>query len=715
MPTYRPPATSYFNGLLPSLNLAQMAGYARAEERGLAIGPNVQVQTIAPFHGPTEYSPYGAALLERSRELIERMQASSDPVEKGRLEAELDEVTGRWWRALVAGPSTAPLGVPGAPTTPDGRRIWARMNRAVYAGKSKYMLQGAGVSADFQAIETELTDEMMARLARESDARKRAKMQRALHSRLFAETVVRLSCNYGFINIEDAAGADLPVILGVLESLRGQCGVWDDDMMGTGIATAMGFLGWMLHSGRKDFSQLRGAIFGAGAGGYGIYKELLKHGALPGNILVTDRGPGRDESGKPYPIHEGRDDIADDPSKMEMREGIHPDMTVEGFLEGADFVLNLGVRETLTRDPVWTEGITRRLTENFLFGPMTNPDAGVTPEQLWGVRKDGYYASGDQTKPNAFNNFVGFIQMALGVTIARAGSVGPEMTIGAAHGGLEVAKLGPPDWLRPKLPKWRQEFGRGWLIAHPEDTRLMLHEARAIAMAAAQHGYSKTLGPNPAPAALKSFEESLEQELRFRKDLVDDMRRNGEKRGRVYLRKRFGDRYDPFSLRKGDYPAFHVNPKVGKDEFTGFATRMGIHQERLDSLFAEGGELLPNALSTVLKTIRSAITAEEKAASSGRRRGRPKNGAPRIAVRDTEAALKELELITQIARLNPALGLALALRRTRVRDQNLRERPTVFHRPAALRTVLEEIPMARADIQRAFPDIQVPDGLPLGG
>lgn len=621
--------------------------------------------------------------------------------------AEADEGLGRWDKALVAGPTTAPLGVPAAPMSADGRRIFARVGRPIYAGKSKYMLVGAGVSADFLAIETELTAEMTGRIAAESDPRKRERLERELHATLFAETVLRMACNYGFINIEDARGADLPVILGILEALRGECGVWSDDMMGTGVVTAMGMLAWAEHSGRSGLSGVRGVICGAGAGGYGVYKELLKHGIPAGNILVTDTGPERDKSGRPHPLHQGREDIRDDSMKWEMAQAISADTTVEAFLDGADFVINLGVRETLTGDPAWTERMMRRLAQNAIMAAMTNPDPGVGPKQVSDVRPDIYYASGDQTNPNAFNNFVAFSQMAAGVLLSRAGSIGPEMTVAAARGGLELARLGPPDWLRGRLPRERREFGRNWLVPHPEDTRLLLHEARAIAHAAADHGYSAL---PPGEGEIAAFKAGLDRELEFRKALADDMRVQGERRGRVFLRMRFGPRYDPVTLRPGDYPVFHVNPKIDKAEFAAFATRMGVVPERWGFLLGEAEELKPNALSTVLKMIVDAIQAADR--RRGRSRGRrTAGGGSSVAIKDPKVAQKELELIVQIARLNPALGLALALRRTRVQRQHLTEgRSTVFHRVPVLGVVLEEIPRARGDIQKAFPDVEIPDG-----
>lgn len=707
MTTYQLPATRYFNSLGPRLSLRQKAGYAGAREAALRFGPNVQSSVVVPFHGSTEYSPYGADLLERGRELIDCLQATQDPDQQRRIKAELSELTGRWHQALVAGPTTAPLGVPAAPMTPDGSRIWGRMGRAIYAGKSKYILRAVGINTDFQAVETELTNDMMGRIEAERDPRRKTRLRNELHARMFAETVLRVSCNYGFINIEDARGADVPIILSVLECLRGECGVWDDDMMGTGIVTAIGFLSWAQHSGRTDLSKLRGVILGAGAGGYGVYKELINHGLLPNNIMVTDTGPNKDDSGRPHPLHEERTDFAEDPYKMEMRKGISADMTVDAFLEGADFVINLGDMRTVTRDPVWTEKMVRRLAENFILAAMTNPDAGIGPEQLWSVRKDGYYASGDQTKPNPFNNFIGFTQMALGVVLARAGWVGPEMTIAAAKGGAKLAMEGPPDWLRPQLPSWRQEFGRGWLVPHPEDTRLILHEARAIALAAVRHGYSTALGPNPHGAELAAFEGDLDRELEFRKELVEENNRSQDARGRIFLQRKFPDQYDPFSLRPGEYPIFHINPDVDTGEFSGFATCVGVKVEQQQKLLDEQGKLYPKSLTTLLAEIRDSIEHSRDTADGAIK-------TSRMAIANPDEAFKELELIVYLSKLNPALGLALALRRLRVRADNLAERPTIFHRPAVLRTILDEIPSAWNDIQRTFPSVNFPEGLMAG-
>src|SRR5262249_15026913 len=148
----------------------------------------------------------------------------------------------------------------------------------------------------------------------------------------FAETVRSLAGNFGFINIEDAQGKDLPIIFGVLESLRGKTTIWSDDKQGTGVIGAAAMLSWAELTGRR-MEDVRGVIFGAGAGAAGVYDELINNGMRPENILATDSKGA---------LHQGRTDIAGDPFKVRMAEGIPDGTRREDYLEGADFVINLG-------------------------------------------------------------------------------------------------------------------------------------------------------------------------------------------------------------------------------------------------------------------------------------------------------------------------------------------------------------------------------------
>ncbi len=654
------PRTPYFQAMR-DVSLGTLAGYAEAERRYGLVGNNLFNLPLVAMSGPLEYSPYGAALVERVRE---------NPSMAGVL-------CGRWNQALVASPATAILGLRAGPVI-ENDLLLSDAAAAIMYGKAKYFALTAGVSTTPLTIRSYFSKDQLAQLDT-LDPRGRSEQVRIWRAEEFARTVRNISGNFGFINIEDSQGRDLALIFSMLEAIRGECTVWSDDRQGTGVVTAAGVLAWAEVTNR-DITKIRGVICGAGAGARGVYDELVNHGVKPENILVTDRGINKDNSGIPYPLYEGRDDVREDPFKAEMTKGIPEGTIVEGFLKDADFVMNLGDVVTVTRDPTWTERIIRGLSRDPLIALMTNPSPGYTPEEVRRVRSDAIYASGNQIFQNVFNNFAAFGLVGGGAMIARAGGVNAAMTVAAARGILQVAKMGPPESLRQRLPREQREFGRHWLVANPFDSRLIEAEAGAVARAAIESGIS-TFYRNNDP----SMGEMVAREVAFRTAFVEDIKARAEERGHRYYHMRHPERYAPFSSSdENTTPDYYVSPEVDQEHFEKFATMMGVKRERWQPLLDDDNRLKPTALTIVLDQLKS-ITSEGSELSKTMR--------------------KELQIILYISSVSPAMGLALALRRTRVRDENLVERPTVFHREVVLRTVVDLIPEAHATITAAFPNI----------
>lgn len=645
---YQLPATPYFEYLRAGMPLETLAGYAESERRAELYGPNLGTTMYVPLSGPHEYSPYGAGIVERIREFPGRA----------------NWLTGRWQRALVAMANTAILGLGSATVTPE-EAILAEQGDVIGHGKAKFFLTTTGVPATSLCIRSALTKDQLHQLERMDPAlrKEQARIWRALH---YADTVRALAPNFGFINIEDAQGKDLPLIFGALECLRGQCAVWSDDKQGTGVIMAAAMLAWADITNRK-LENVRFIIFGAGAGAMGVYDELLNHGMLPENILVTDsKGV----------LYEGRPDIQLDPYKVKMSQGTRAGTTVEEFAAGADGVANLGVKETFTNDLVWTEQITRSLAKDPLFLAMTNPEPGITPSMLHGVRPDAFYGSGNQTFENTVNNFTAFGYIGAGALMAWAGGVGPAMTAAAARGIFEVAKMDP-------------RFGRHWLVPRPSDIRLIENEAAAVARAAAREGLSLKLGPNPTPEQLQRFDQEIARESAFRRAMVQEQRDTAHMRGKKYFEMRYPDRYAPFYLNedreKEKTPEYHIPPEVDREQFTYLARQMGLKDERWQHFVLEDGRLDPKAFTTVLEQLKTATVGDED---------------------EAKIARTELSLLVQIGLICPALGLALALRRTRMRPENAAIKgPTLFHREAILRVVLREVPEARKAVYASFQGI----------
>lgn len=514
------------------------------------------------------------------------------------------------------------------------------------------------------------------------------KIMQVARAALFARSVANYANNYGFINIEDAQGADLPLILGMLESMNLGSAVWSDDLQGTGVISAAGVLNWAEQTGRlntenpdKALEGIKVVIFGAGAGAMGVYNELVNNGVRPEDILVTDSGPDKDYSGKPYVLDESRQDVKSDPYKWRMAQKIKAGTTVEDFVKGtaddrkASVIINLGDKKTLLRDLSWTRDLTLSLDANPLFAPMTNPDPGIKPEWLKAVRSDAYFASGNQLYENVFNNFTAFSFIGLGALMAGAKTINKEMTVAAARGIAKVAKMREVFETNPRQS----------LVPDPLDVRLIIEEAGAVAMAAARSGVSTFLGINPSDEALAQFQDYLNRELELRQQAVLRAREATYESAHQHYKEHYPDRYAPFYLKDGDKdPVYYVTPKVEVSDLDYFARRFGMSERYKDLL--DGDKLKAKSLTELLETIKQ----------SANKKGNPLG----------HLALTELDIICQISYVSPSMGLALALRKVRslAHPENLTERPTVFHKDGVLAALREYLPVALAPVESLMRD-----------
>lgn len=673
---YHLPKTPFFDDLGPSLSLRQLAGYARSRRDVSTGGFNFETGLITPLRGPTEYSPYGADLVEGARE---------NPL-RG-----LELYTGKWERATVVSPATAILGLGNARIDADFT-LEAAAAQIIMTGKGKFLKWASGVNTfplcfTYRFTPTELS---MLRGLPEAEAKERARILRAER---FSQWVDGLADNFGFINVEDSAGNDVSGILQRLAWLKGRSAVWSDDVQGTGVIAAAGVRSWILHSGNKvpgrNWGNIRGIIFGAGAGSMGVYHELLNNGAQHGNILVKDSR---------RVLTEGDPAFQSDPYKVAMSAGIPPGTTMDSFMaDGIDFVINLGDPRVFTKDAAWTENFFRRMNPHPLAAFLTNPEPGIRPAQLKRVRPDASYASGNQTLPSPFNNFVAFTHIGGGSLIARAGGIGDLMTREASRAISEVAQLGPEAHRRDRLPADQRDFGQFYLVPHALDTRLIPAEMGAVAKAAAREGLVNRnallsigifLSETPTEAEIARFDAYVDEQTAIRVAEVEYYRELVAREAPRRLQISFGKRYAPFRLPNAEDNEWDVAPRVDSSEFEKYARHMGIKEERWEHFTTERGEMKPDALSLALNHLKENAEGTSEQAWVAR---------------------QELEIITLISHICPALGMALAVRRGRIHPDNLAERPTVFHRENVLDLVREIVPEAVEEITRTFPTVPRPE------
>ncbi len=683
---YHIPDTKFFRELGPTLSLRQLAGYARSRRDVSTGGFNFETGLITPLRGPTEYSPYGADLVEAARE---------NP------EIGLEIYTGKWERATVISPATAILGLGNARIDAEFT-LEATAAQIIMTGKGKFLKWASGVNTFPLCFTYRFTEAEKATLRAEYDrltskehksdkeaSARVANMARIIRAERFSTWADGLVDNFGFVNVEDSAGNDVSGILQRMAWTKGRSALWSDDVQGTGVIAAAGMRSWLLHSSSKipgrNWQNIRGVMFGAGAGSMGVYHEIMNNGATDAQIAV------RDTQGI---LTEGDPRFASDPYKVAMSKGIPPGTTLESFMaDGIDFVINLGDPKVFTDNAVWTEAFFRRMREHPLAAFLTNPEPGIRPAQLRRVRPDAYYSSGNQTLPSPFNNFVAFTHIGGGALIARAGGIGDLMTREASRAISEVAQLGPEASRRDRLPADQRDFGQFYLVPHALDTRLIPAEMGAVAKAAAREGLLNRnallgigiyMSETPTAAELAKFDAYVDEETRIRRDEVEYYRELVTREAPRRLQIHFGKRYAPFRLPGAEDNEWDVAPQVDLAEFERYARHMGVQEARWEHFMTSRGELKPEALTDALNHLKENTEGETEQAKTAR---------------------QELEIIALISHICPSLGMALAVRRGRIHPDHLAERPTVFHRENVLDLVRQIVPEAVEEITRTFPTV----------
>lgn len=442
-----------------------------------------------------------------------------------------------------------------------------------------------------------------------------------LRAIMIAQSVIEDGDDAGFINLEDIRGEDLPLIFDYIEKARKlgmfNSAVWSDDMQGTGVIAAAGILSWAdkterLKAGNKPLAGIKVMLCGAGAGAYGVYKELVNWGVDPRDIVVTDSGPKKDYSGRPYAIHKGRTDIMSNPFKREMAQGHDGDVDLLEFAKGADVFFNLGGIETVSGSSdtwdgnAWITKVTLAMKgRKGFFGFMTNPDPGVRPKDLHDLDEGAYYASGNQMYENTVNNFTAFGYIGLACLLAGAQRVSNEMTMAAARGIHEVAKL-------------EKKYGQHWLVPRPDDIRLLEHQTLRVVRAAIDSGVSIYVDKEAPEAVKENFMKGIREEIRIRQRKILAMRRKSVQAGHEHYQERVPARYAPVYIEDKKNPIFFESPEIKKVYFERLARAFHINPERWGSLLVFGDHYSPPVLADLLSSLIDSLNSQPVTAARKR-------------------------------------------------------------------------------------------------
>jgi malate dehydrogenase (oxaloacetate-decarboxylating)(NADP+) len=303
----------------------------------------------------------------------------------------------------------------------------------------------------------------------------------------FIDTVKRISCTFGGINLEDIKA---PECFEIERALIEQCNipVFHDDQHGTAIVTAAAMIN-ALELADKTLEDAKIVCLGAGAAAIACMKLLVSMGCKVENIYMLDRKGV---------IHSGRDDLneykaifATDTDKR----------TLADAMKGADVFVGLSGANLLQPAEL------KLMAENPIVFACSNPDPEIDPKLAHAARPDVIMATGRSDYPNQVNNVLGFPFIFRGALDVRATRINEEMKIAAVHAIRKLAKEPVPEYVSAAYGGISLEFGRDYIIPKPMDVRLIEEVPAAVAQAAIDSGVA-TL-PYPAHYPLKSVEDCI--------------------------------------------------------------------------------------------------------------------------------------------------------------------------------------------------------------
>jgi len=302
------------------------------------------------------------------------------------------------------------------------------------------------------------------------------------------DTVARLACMYGGINLEDIAAPACFEIERRLDEML-DIPVFHDDQWGTAVITLAGVLNYSRLADRP-LADLRFVISGAGAAGIRIAEMLKDAGALS-LVMCDSKGV----------IHEGRTDL----NEMKRRHAVKTaSRTLEEALRGAHVFIGVSAANCLL--PAWVKGMAPYPA---IFA-MANPDPEIGPDQVAAIfgRKPYIMATGRSDYPNQINNVLGFPFLFRGALDMRAKTINMAMKKAAAQALAELARLPVPEEIKTIYNDAALAFGPGYIVPKPFDRRLFTEVSAAVAHAAVASGAARKA------EALSDYPQHLQQRLK---------------------------------------------------------------------------------------------------------------------------------------------------------------------------------------------------------
>ncbi|NOY66737.1 MAG: malate dehydrogenase [Gammaproteobacteria bacterium] len=300
----------------------------------------------------------------------------------------------------------------------------------------------------------------------------------------FIDTVSRIACTFGGINLEDIKAPEcFEIEKALIEKL--DIPVFHDDQHGTAIIICAGMLN-AIEIANKKIAEAKIVCLGAGAAGIASMRLLDALGADKNNIFMVDRKGI---------IHKDRDNL----NKYKQEFAVDTKLrTLEDAMKDADVFIGVSGPDLIT------ESMIASMAPNPVVFALSNPDPEIKPEIALKVRSDLIMATGRSDYPNQVNNVLGFPFIFRGALDVQAKTINREMLVAAVHALKDLARQPIPQSVLDIYGRDKLEFGQEYIIPKPFDPRLIYTIPPAIARAAVDSGVAR----KPYP---ENYQSKLEQ------------------------------------------------------------------------------------------------------------------------------------------------------------------------------------------------------------
>ncbi|MDT0700152.1 NAD(P)-dependent malic enzyme [Staphylococcus chromogenes] len=272
-------------------------------------------------------------------------------------------------------------------------------------------------------------------------------------------TVKLLEPNFGGINLEDISA---PRCFEIEERLKKETKipVFHDDQHGTAIVTLAGLMN-ALRIVKKDLSDIRVVLNGAGAAGIAIVKLLYSYGVR--EMIMCD-SQGAIYEGRPHGMNPTKEYVA----KWTNKDKINGKLA--DVIEGADVFIGVSVANLLSEEMV------RSMANDPVIFAMANPNPEITPElaKSAGAKVIG---TGRSDFPNQINNVLAFPGIFRGALDVRATHINEQMKQAAVEAIATLIS--------------EEELTEDYVIPGPFDKRVAPSVAKAVAKTAMESGVAR--------------------------------------------------------------------------------------------------------------------------------------------------------------------------------------------------------------------------------